>query len=246
MNSYTALSEFYDELTNDVPYSAFADYYEELFRQDGGEFKLLLDLCCGTGSLTLEMAKRSYEMISVDMSPDMLIQAMTKANNEDLETSPLFICQSAQKLDLYGTVDACYSSLDSFSYIEPKYMAEVFRRLHLFIRPAGLLVFDIRSPEFLRLMDGSISVDERENYMCIWRGSFEEDRQALLYGMDIFIRDEEDKSVWFRQNEEHYEYVHELETLENLLKKAGFINIRFEKAVAEAGDGRIFVIATRD
>ena len=56
MTAYSSLAAWYDELTRDVPYPAFADYYEGLFRARGGETGLILDLCCGTGSLACLMA----------------------------------------------------------------------------------------------------------------------------------------------------------------------------------------------
>lgn len=140
MTAYSALAAWYDELTRDVPYAAFADYYERLFAERGGETKLLLDLCCGTGTLACLMAERGYEMIAADASADMLMSAREKASALSAGKMPLFINQSAQELDLYGTVDAAYSSLDSLSYVPFEDLPEVFRRLHLFVRPGGLLV----------------------------------------------------------------------------------------------------------
>ena len=103
-SSYGPLSLWYDTLTGDIPYGEFADFYEAQFGIDGGEFKTLLDLCCGTGTLTALMAHRGYEMIAVDASADMLMQASGKAS--DAEIVPLYLCQDACELDLYGTVDA--------------------------------------------------------------------------------------------------------------------------------------------
>ena len=113
MSCYAPLARWYDRLTGDVPYGAFADYDEALFRSDGGEFRLLLDLCCGTGTLTWLMAARGYEMIGCDRSVDMLMQAQGKA--VEGVTPPLFLCQSAEALDLYGTVDAALCSLDTLN-----------------------------------------------------------------------------------------------------------------------------------
>ena len=101
MNCYNALARWYDSLTGDVPYCAFADYYEGIFAADGGGFDLLLDLCCGTGTLTWEMARRGYEMIAADRSAEMLTEAQSKSTETDVP--PLFLCQAAEKLDLYGT-----------------------------------------------------------------------------------------------------------------------------------------------
>ena len=63
MSCYGSLAGYYDKLTGDVPYSKFIEFYEAEFARDGGEFRLLLDLCCGTGTLTCELARRGYEMI---------------------------------------------------------------------------------------------------------------------------------------------------------------------------------------
>ena len=116
MSAYDALAPWYDALTGDVPYEEYADFYEKLFRDDGGEFKLLLDLCCGTGTLSFIMAGRGYDMIAADGSEEMLMCAREKACSSG-GPMPLFICQRAGELDLYGTVDAAYSSLDSLSYV---------------------------------------------------------------------------------------------------------------------------------
>ena len=107
MSCYDALARWYDSLTGDVPYGAFADFYEKLFAADGGEFHLLLDLCCGTGTLTWELAGRGYEMIGADRSVEMLMEAQGKSTEG--VTPPLFLCQSAEELDLYGTVDLLLS-----------------------------------------------------------------------------------------------------------------------------------------
>ena len=160
MSRYQALAAWYDSLTGDVPYGAFADFYEAEFARCGGEFRLLLDLCCGTGTLTAEMTRRGYELIGVDASADMLMQAQSKCFS--LSPAPLFVCQRAEELDLYGTVDAAYCSLDGMNYIPPQALPEVFHRLRLFVRPGGLVVFDVRTPEWFRSLDGQIFVDESE------------------------------------------------------------------------------------
>ena len=146
MNCYGPLASWYDQLTGDVPYEAFAAYYEAEFARAGGEFRLLLDLCCGTGTLTALMAERGYELIAVDASEEMLMEAREKTAS--LPTPPLFLLQNAEELDLYGTVDAAYCSLDAMNYLPRALLPEVFRRLAQlaqFLEPElGMLLLVLR------------------------------------------------------------------------------------------------------
>ena len=241
MNAYGPLAFWYDRLTLDIPYEAFVDFYEKEFSADGGEFKVLLDLCCGTGTLTWLLAERGYEMIAADASPDMLMQAASKA--AEVSVPPLFLCQDASALDLYGTVDAAVCSLDGMNYIPESELPDVFYRLHLFVRPGGLLIFDIKTPEWFRSVDGSISVDETEDMLCLWRAEFDTEENAICYGMDIFSKS---GSLWRRDSEEHIEYAHSPERLAELLEIAGFENVRLCYDCPQSDGGRLFITAKRN
>ena len=240
MSCYGPLAAWYDELTGDVPYSSFADFYEKEFRKNGGEFRLLLDLFCGTGTLTYEMAERGYEMIAVDASEDRLMQAGEKSGN--CPVPPLFLCQEAAELDLYGTVDAAYCSLDGINYIPPNELPELFHRLKNFIRPAGLFIFDIRSSKWLESMDGQVYVDERKDVLCLWRSELDRAESCIYYDMDIFSRKGD---LWERSEEEHIEYIYEFETLKSLLQSEGFCNIRILEDGPQNDLGRLNIIAER-
>ena len=234
--AYGPLAAWYDKLTLDVPYDEFLRFYEREFNADGGEFHTILDLCCGTGTLTWLMAEHGYEMIGADASADMLTEASGKA--AEVKIPPLFVCQDAAEIDLYGTVDACVCSLDGMCYIPPEHLGKVFRRLHLFIRPDGLFIFDIRSPEWFKSIDGEVFVDETEDMLCLWRADFEEGR--MCYGMDIFSRQ---GRLWRRESEEHIEYAHEPQMLSELLAEHGFVGIRLCTDCPQGDDGRMFIVA---
>ena len=240
MNCYGALAAWYDTLTGDIPYGSFADFYEAEFAQNGGEFRLILDFCCGTGTLTVEMARRGYEMIAADQSAEMLMEARAKTSR--LSIPPLFLQQSAQELDLYGTVDAAICSLDGVNYLPRQDFGEVLRRLHLFIRPGGLFIFDIKTPESLHALDGSVSVDEDDDVFCLWRADFDAEQQCLVYGMDLFEREGE---LWQRSGEEHVEYVYEEAFLRDALAGHGFTDVRFVHPGQWPDPGRVFVVSKR-
>ncbi len=235
MSCYESLAPFYDRLTDDVDYPLFADRYEAAFRAGEGEFHLLLDLCCGTGSMSYEMSRRGYELISVDASSDMLMEAREKCAS--LPIPPLLLLQDAAELDLYGTVDAGFCSLEGINYLSPSQLEAMVSRLKNFIRPHGLFLFDIRSPGFLRNLDGSTSVDEDENLFCIWRADFDPDENALIYGMDLFSRD---GAYWKRSREEHIEYAHSPAFLETVFSKYGF-----EQFSVKEEESRLFIQTRR-
>lgn len=217
MSCYKELASFYDRLTVDVDYARFADRYEQAFREDGGSFRLLLDLCCGTGTLSRVMSERGYELISVDASEEMLMEAREKCS--DLPLPPLFLQQDVSELDLYGTVDAAFCSLEGINYLSFADTAALFGRLKHFIRPGGLLMFDLRSPEYLQSLDGDTFVDEGDDFLCLWRADYDEEFPALVYGMDIFSRE---GKLWKRSREEHIEYAHSIGQLSLSLEENGF------------------------
>lgn len=240
MSSYASLAAWYDQLTGDVPYAAFADFYEAQFQRAAGEFHLLLDFCCGTGTLTAEMTRRGYELIGADASPDMLMQAQEKC--AALSCPPLFLNQRAEELDLYGTVDAAYCSLDGMNYLSPELLPEVFRRLHLFVRPGGLVIFDVRLPEWFRSLNGQIFLDEKEDVFCVWRADYQPEENSILYGMDLFERQ---GRLWRRSGEEHVEYAHRPEDLRRLLEQSGFSSVTLHENGPQADQGRMFISAIR-
>lgn len=242
MGSYGPLAGSYDALTGDVPYAELADYYEKLLIQEGKTGLTLLDLCCGTGTLTFMMAERGHEMIGVDLSGEMLAVAAAKLEDFQGAVKPIFLCQEASELDLFGTVEGAYCSLDGMNYLPPEELPELFRRLYLFIEPGGRFAFDFHSPERLRSLDGGTFVDEDEDMLCLWRAEFDGEEQVLVYGMDIFRRR---GRLWQRETEEHYEFVHEPEELKELLEEAGFENVRLITDGPQCEMGRLYIVATR-
>ena len=115
MASYKeTFSAYYDALTEDVDRAKIADRCEELMAQYHPKRELALDLCCGTGTLAIELARRGFEVIGVDASPEMLMQAVEK--NEELRQPVLYLRQSLEQLDLYGTVDLAGCTRDSLNH----------------------------------------------------------------------------------------------------------------------------------
>ncbi len=247
MSAYEALAGVYDALTGDVGYEKRADYIEKLFLKSRVPVHTVLDLACGTGSMTALLTERGYELIAVDESPDMLAAAREKASDLTGEP-PVFLNQSMEALDLYGTVDAAICCLDSLNYLAgPREVQKTFQRLHLFISPGGLLVFDINSAAMLRELDGQVFLDEKEDVYCVWRPEFEKRSRVCTYWMDIFTRRTD--GAWERSVEQHRQKAYEVEELRAWLLEAGFTHIRTygdcRMSAPREGEKRIYFSAIR-
>ena len=219
MDSYRFLSSYYDRFTEDVGYSQWADFFEQIFVQEGLSPHLILDLACGTGSLSAELARRGFEMIGVDASAEMLMQAMD--HTIDLDPRPIFLNQRMEDLDLYGTVDACVCCLDSINYItDISTLREAFRRVELFLEPGGIFIFDVNTKHKFDSMHGECYVREDEDVFCVWQADFNGD--LCHYDFDIFVRSGEQ---WSRYQEEHVEKYYSLSCLKEMLDEIGFTQI---------------------
>lgn len=220
MNGYGAFAAFYDALTDDVDYAAWADYLLAAFSRHGGAAHTVLDLCCGSGSLSLELADRGCEVVGVDGSADMLAVAREKAAAEGRDI--LFLCQDVRALDLYGTVDGAVCMLDSLSHIlHTEDLREIFRRLGLFIAPDGLLIFDVNTPyKHAHVLGDNAFVYEREEFVCAWRNRYLPATHEVEMALDFFL--EEEDGTYTRYTDSVRERAYSLQTWKNLLTEAGF------------------------
>ena len=222
MDAYKELAVSYDRLTNDVDYAAVAAFYDKILEQEGVTPRTVVDLACGTGSVTALLAQKGWQVTGVDMSEDMLTVAWDKTQN--MKNPPRFVCQPLQRLHLPRGVDLAVCALDSLDYItDPADCAAAIARVYRALNPGGIFIFDVNTPEKLKAMDGQVFLDEDDDVYCVWRGEFDENTNICSYGMDLFQRSGE---VWTRSFEEHREYAYSQEQLVRYLKNAGFTHIR--------------------
>lgn len=243
---YRALAGCYDDMTQDVGYGVWADFLEALFARSGRPVRTVLDLACGTGTMTCLLAQRGYELIGVDFSPEMLAVAAEKSAAVSGE-KPIFLCQSMEELDLYGTVDACVCLLDSVNHVTaPEQLRKAFHRVWLFLEPGGSFLFDIHTPAHLQGLDGEMFLDETEDAFCVWRTDYDQESRICTYAMDVFQRE---GALWRREEEVHEEYAYTPEEIEESLGQAGFVDIRrygeCRLAPPEEGEARIFFAARK-
>ena len=244
-DAYTVLARCYDRLTRDVAYEKWADYVERHFRKLKQPVRTVVELGCGTGSLTRLLALRGYRMTAVDLSPDMLSMADRKCEGLDV----LFLCQDMSRLTLLEPADAVISCLDSVNYVtRPAALRRTFRRVYQALVPGGLFLFDVKTPLALEGADGQVYLDEDDGLFCVWRGEYSPGRRVCGYGLDLFVREED--GGWSRGGEYHQEYAYAADELEDFLRSAGFRDIRLYggKTMSPPKEGaeRVFFAARKE
>lgn len=247
MSCYEALAASYDGLTRDIPYEKYLRFVKSLWKRFGVKPRSVLDLACGTGSLSVLLAECGLQVIAADRSEDMLTVAAEKAMELE-ENRPFFIAQPMQRLRLPQPVDACVCALDSINYVtKPQDVQKTFSRVFESLTTGGLFVFDINTPYKLESLDGQVFLDETEDSYCVWRAAFDRRHGLCRYGMDLFQRRLDD--TWERSFEEHVERAYTPEELTEWLHAAGFQtveqfgNLRLD--APEPDEQRIFFAAKK-
>lgn len=219
--SYGIFSEFYDALTANVSYDTVAQVLSSLLTRYGKGRGLLLDLASGTGSVSVRLAEKGYEVIGVDLSPEMLSEAQNKAYSAGQNI--LFLCQDMTKLDLYGTVDAAVCTLDGLCHLpDEESVSAALGKVSLFMNPGGVFLFDVNSVYKHRAVLGNNTfVYDTDEVYCVWQNTLLSDGVTVQMDLDFF-EPVSDAGDYVRQSERFTERAYPRETLEAMLKKAGF------------------------
>lgn len=217
MIQYSGLAACYDRLIEPEVYDHFAERICTLLQKDGIKDGLVLELCCGTGSLAYRLTQQGYELICCDASPEMLNIAREKCAG--LQVPPVLICQNAAELDLYGTVRAAVCCLDSVNYFTSlRELKKVFSRVSLFLEPGGLFLFDVKSRGMFEALGGTASIQEEEDLFCTWQYGFDKPSGYAQHQVDIFQKKDE---KYLRFTEEHYQRWYSIGTLRKTLEETG-------------------------
>ena len=177
--SYSSFAAVYDSLTFNVDYEKRAQYITEILKQNNITDGLLLDLACGTGSLSVEFAKRGYEVIATDASQDMLMEAQSKAFSED--HGIMFLCQKMEETDLYGTVGAVVCSLDSINHLSSyEDLKKTFSTLKNFVDDGGVMVFDVNTLyKHQKILGNNTFVYDEKDVYCVWQNRLFDDKKTV-------------------------------------------------------------------
>lgn len=275
MEAYTDFASVYDTFMDETPYEEWAEFLHNLIKEYGiskpvrsgkteatvetndastasdkeeildSEKNLVLDLGCGTGTLTELLYRKGYDMIGVDFSQEMLNIAMNK--KEKSGSDILYLCQDMHELDLYSTIGTVISACDSVNYLlEDEEVIETFRLINNYLYPGGVFIFDFNTVYKYEQVIGDTTIAEnREDCSFIWDNFYHEEECINEYDLTIFVKEENE--LFRKFTETHYQRGYTLDEMKMFIKKAG---LQFVKAIdadthkaPTAESERIYVIA---
>ncbi len=219
MSSYSDFAYVYDELMLDADYQKRTDYVLALFEKYGKRPTLLLDLACGTGTFSNALAKKGIEVIGADMSEDMLSVAREKMYDEGINV--LYLCQKAEELDLFGTIDGAVCLMDSLNHItDEEALEKAISRVSLFMEKDGLFIFDVNTPyKHKEVLGNNTFIKESDETFCVWQNEYVENGSIVNIRLDIFSKNDE---LYERFGEEFSEKAYDFDFLKTLLLKYDF------------------------
>lgn len=247
MEAYSSFAKVYDMFMDNIPYEEWTDYVKNLLLEEGIGEGILLDLGCGTGSVTELLARSGFDMIGVDNSEEMLEIAMEKRDESGLDI--LYLLQDMREFELYGTVKGVVSICDSMNYIlEDEELLQVFRLVHNYLDNDGIFIFDMNTLyKYESILADNTFAEDRETSSFIWENYYDEEEMLNQYDLTLFVQEEDGR---YRKYEEtHLQRAYQQQTVEQLLKKAGFELLHVYDAFtkkAPAGDSeRIYFVCRR-
>lgn len=245
MDAYTSFAAVYDLFMDNIPYEEWSRYLTLLLREQGVSDGLLLDLGCGTGSLTELLSRAGYDMIGVDISGDMLQLALEKRDKSG--ENILYLQQDMREFELYGTVRAVVSICDSMNYIlEYEDLVRVFRLVNNYLDPGGVFIFDVNTEyKYREVLGCSTIAEDREESSFIWENDYDEEERINEYDLTLFIREEGNRYRKFQET--HFQRAYTQEELVRAIEEAGMEFVTaydaFTKDAPKDDSERIYMIA---
>lgn len=245
MEAYTDFAGVYDIFMDETPYDKWRDTVKAVLEKYGIQKELVLDLGCGTGTMTELLSEAGYDMIGIDNAQEMLNHAITKRDESGHDI--LYLCQDMREFELYGTVKAVISLCDSINYIlEPGELKDVFALVNNYLDPEGIFFFDFNTDyKYREIIGDAVIAENREECSFIWENYFYEDECINEYDVTVFVKEKDSRYRKF--TETHYQRGYTLEEIKKLLEAAGMrfveaMDADTKEAVTERSE-RIYVTA---
>ena len=215
--AYGEFAKIYDDLINeDINYDNMVSRIIEICNEHNIECKDYLDVACGTGNVTVRLAKHFKDIYAVDLSEDMLREAFNKLKENRIKGK--IICQDMTEMQLNRKFDLITSVLDSTNYItDEDDLEKYFSSVKEHLKDDGIFIFDVNSYYKLsEILGNNIYTYSEEDVFYTWENVFEDDMVSMF--LTFFVKQGE---LYERFEEEHFERAYREEELESALSNCG-------------------------
>lgn len=243
--SYNNFAYVYDKFMDNIPYEEWCEYIVHLFRQHQIGQGKLVELGCGTATLSLLMEQKGYSVTGIDNSPDMLTIASEKLT---YPSNIQLLLQDMSDLILQDCYDGFYCVCDSLNYLlAPEDILYTFQGVKDYLRTNGIFIFDMKTIHFYQdILGDQTFCDHQEDCSYTWENNFFEEDNVNQYDLTIFVK-QSDTGLYEKYNEVHHQRGYQLEEIIDLLAQAGLEYVTAYDAFTENpptdDSERIYIIA---
>lgn len=215
-----AFAKNYDSLVG-ADYKKISEYIDKSIKKYKSDSELVCDLGCGTGVISCQLSKLGYDMIGIDISEDMLLEARENATNSDVDNL-LLLCQDICQFELYGTVDVIYSTLDTINYITCKNdLTRLFKLTRNYLNYDGLFIFDINTEyKFKNILSGNNFIYNNDDLFCAWESEFDSKSGYCYHDLTYFEKQKD--GSYLKENSTQIQRYYSPDYIESVARKFDF------------------------
>lgn len=216
MEAYTAFASVYEMYMDNIPYDEWANNIKALFEKYNMPMEIVCDIGCGTGQMTRRLKAMGYDMIGIDNSYDMLMEAMANEDSQGI----LYLCQDMRSFELYGTVGAVVSVCDSINYLRSEdELLEVCKLVNNYLDPKGLFIFDVKTEKYYKELGNKTIAENRQEGSYIWENEYDIKARDNYYDLTIYTAN--DEGTFDRYEEEHLQHAFTVTEIKRAISASG-------------------------
>lgn len=218
--SYNKMAAVYDVFMDQAPYDdwyAFTLAMIKMYRPNRTE--RIVDLGCGTGQITCQLAQANFQMTGVDLATDMLSEAAVRANQANLSIQ--WLHQDLRELTGLSAYDVAISYCDVLNYLTNETdIGKAFLNTHQLLADDGLFIFDVHSLNHVeKNLKGQVFSEVYDDLAYIWFCEAGDNQGEVHHDLTFFV---EDDQKYDRFDEQHHQRTFSIDVYQEMLQSAGF------------------------
>lgn len=244
---YDKIAAYYDSIMSEVDYENWVAYLEKIFEKYNFSPLRILDMACGTGTVSVKLKRLGYEVVGLDESRDMIDIAREKAESTGLKIK--FVQQDIRNLGLSTSFDCVVCLFDSLNYVtQDDDLKQVFKKVRAVLVKKGIFIFDTLSPERIKEATRQDHVARGDDFIACFENSYDEEKRIGTVRLTLFAQQTGDTYKKFE--EVHEEKAYTIKELTSWLEEAGFFVLcafdayTFEEPKEDSK--RVFFVAKRE